>query len=558
MIVHNKKTKFLNLDIKNFKLLKFLNVLILVLVLSLTCDFIYKINSKEGMLEDRVKEIIHRYIIDTISFGRYVYNKPKQIINSLRFSSYKFKIYLKDEDFSKLQLFRSIAINKNMLTEDLKKRINADLNFENLKLNAKIRLKGDTVSEHQDQSKWSINIRLIDGEIFETSEFALQHPKRRSFIISKLQLIWAEELGLPVNKIEMVELYINDNYMGVYQFEEKWKTSTISRELDANSVIVKFEDNAYLKERPSEPYLIKEAYKKSIPIIVDSKNITKNEILKKNARRALKLLRGFQNGDLPADKVFDVEKMGIWFALGDVFGTWHGYSWVNVHFGYDPKKDKLVPLLWDMSNENHIATPHNRFSKRLIRLTDEYMDPNSPFWNEILSNEIILNSYMNALNSLTDEKVITPIWNKSQLKIKNYLETLQVDYPQINLDTDVSKIISNIDYIKKNITQPKDPIYAFIDFSNNNKILKVYNRKQVSIRVIGLFDEKNNIIYYPKSTEIILEKTPFNKTMDEQIVNLDQFNGIDGLKINKSNFSIIVSLMGIEREIIVPLKRQGF
>ena len=75
-----------------------------------------------------------------------------------------------------------------------------------------------------------------------------------------------------------------------------------------------------------------------------------NELLEARASSAMKLLRGFQVGVLSARDVFDIEKVGIWLALGDiryVAWIWLGY----LHFGYDPTKDRLVPLLWDMANE---------------------------------------------------------------------------------------------------------------------------------------------------------------------------------------------------------------
>ena len=89
--------------------------------------------------------------------------------------------------------------------------------------------------------------------------------------------------------------------------------------------------------------------------------------------------------------VFDIEKVGIWLALGDI--SVRGMDgWGNLHFGYDPTKDRLVPLLWDMANENNQASPTNHLSARLIRVTDP-ANPNSPFWVELLGDDLILESY---------------------------------------------------------------------------------------------------------------------------------------------------------------------
>ena len=60
-----------------------------------------------------------------------------------------------------------------------------------------------------------------------------------------MQLAWAKLLGLPANKMEMVSLHLNNQPMGSYQFEESG-VHTISREFDTDTVVVRFDDDAYM------------------------------------------------------------------------------------------------------------------------------------------------------------------------------------------------------------------------------------------------------------------------------------------------------------------------
>ena len=331
-----------------------------------------------------------------------------------------------------------IVIQDGRLTEKHKKKFNVQIKFGDKNVQGKIRLKGDTVKDHLENVKWSMSFELPDTTVLTgTSKFALQHPKRRSYLASKMQLAWAKLLGLPANKMEMAILHLNNQSMGSYQFEEKWGTTAISREFETDTVVVRFDDDAYMAERPNSKEHSNEAYRKAAVEVVDKTSLQTNELLEARASRAMKLLRDFKL-EFCQRVMFLILKKLVYGSHWVIFSV-RGMDMVGVTCTLVTTPQKIVWFLcsWDMANENNQASPTNHLSARLIRVTDPYMDPNSPFWVELLGDDLILESYMQSLDTLTTPSKYNELLDQTELMLRSYLEVLQLDYPQIDLDNEI-------------------------------------------------------------------------------------------------------------------------
>ena len=526
--------------------------LLFFLALSFGINFIQSVLKGDGSLEQRIKTSVFETIVDSVSTIRAFYYFPRKVQNFLFNDVEEFQIYLSETDFGEISYLRNNAIQDGRLTEKHKKKFNVQIKFGDKNVQGKIRLKGDTVKDHLENVKWSMSFELPDTTVLTTSKFALQHPKRRSYLASKMQLAWAKLLGLPANKMEMVSLHLNNQSMGSYQFEEKWGTTAISREFDTDTVVVRFDDDAYMAERPNAKEHSNEAYRKAAVEVVDKTSLQTNELLEARASKAMKLLRGFQVGVLSARDVFDIEKVGIWLALGDIFGTWHGYGWGNLHFGYDPTKDRLVPLLWDMANENNQASPTNHLSARLIRVTDPYMDPNSPFWVELLGDDLILESYMRSLDTLTTPSKYNELLDQTELMLRSYLEVLQLDYPQIDLDNEIFLLKKNIEHIRKVLLVPEIPIYASVTETNGR--LEVQNRKQVPVKILGIRDHLTTEVFPVVDEYIYIERARYGDSLEKKEILFERFGKEFSVSDFQSKKSLVLSMWGVENSIEVPIE----
>ena len=78
------------------------------------------------------------------------------------------------------------------------------------------------------------------------------------------------------------------------------------------------------------------------------KNIIQDSTLYKQFLNAKNLLEGFRNKVLPAHQVFDLDKMGVYVAIGDLFGRPNEHATLlrNMKFYYNPISSNKTPDGW--------------------------------------------------------------------------------------------------------------------------------------------------------------------------------------------------------------------
>ncbi|MCH8820817.1 MAG: hypothetical protein IIB03_10950, partial [Acidobacteria bacterium] len=62
---------------------------------------------------------------------------------------------------------------------------------------------------------------------------------------------------------------------------------------------------------------------------------------------AIGLLRGYMEGTLTASEVFDVELMGRFLAVSELWDTWHAVGWRQLRFYFNPITARLEPVGFD-------------------------------------------------------------------------------------------------------------------------------------------------------------------------------------------------------------------
>ena len=75
--------------------------------------------------------------------------------------------------------------------------------------------------DHVNTNKWSYRVVIEDKEtLLGLKKFSLQSPRRRSFLNEWLFHALLKYEGLPFLRYDLVELYINGKYKGIYALEE--------------------------------------------------------------------------------------------------------------------------------------------------------------------------------------------------------------------------------------------------------------------------------------------------------------------------------------------------
>ena len=151
-------------------------------------------------------------------------------------------------------------------------------------LKAKIRLKGDML-DHVNTNKWSYRVVIEDKEtLLGLKKFSLQSPRRRSFLNEWLFHALLKYEGLPFLRYDLVELYINGKYKGIYALEEHFDKLTIENSSYREGAILGLAENNWWEKEIKGVFNNDEIdnyendiKKRSIKLF-DSKNILKNNI----------------------------------------------------------------------------------------------------------------------------------------------------------------------------------------------------------------------------------------------------------------------------------------
>ena len=434
---------------------------------------------------------------------------PSQIFHRLVIKRDTISIEIKPADYQLLMNRRQQALQKKTLSDDLRKNINVKLSINDENggnLSARLRLKGVTPDYHMGSPKWSMRINLPEGkELLGMNRFSLQHPQRRSYIRSFLFHNMMGLEGLVNIDYRLVEVVINGAKMGVYAVEEAPNQSTLTRQ-KKDGVIVRFDSPVFTEDGISYTDAYYATYVKSYQM----NKILNDEVLKGHFLRARDLLINFRQGTLTAKEVFDLESIAKWMSLGDILGAWHGFAWTNLRFYYDPNKDKIQLMGWDGYDEDNKSDIGGIREDRLFRLSDSYMDPQSPFWKELLEDEYFLRIYFQTLDRVTKEDYLDLQLGKISKKVKHYLDVLHCDYPQLSLADEITNIKKNQSYIRKTYLYPVNPFQAYFEgFSNGILTIAFANRKSIPVELKSIYYDEENTEFFPVGgTQILSPRIP--------------------------------------------------
>lgn len=223
-------------------------------------------------------------------------------------------------------------------------------------LDAKMRLKGDW-TDHLQGDKWSFRIHLKeDGQILNFRQFSIQTPEARTFLDE-----WAfhrnlEQEGILAPRYEFVNVLLNGKLLGIYAIEENFAAEMIESQGRRQGVIIRFNENTFWNNIANYwgegirvdggTWMVTNEDSADITPFQASK-IETDPTLAVEAQTARDLLRAFQTGERPASEVFDVNLMGRFFALSDLWNACHGVTWHNWRFYYNPVTGLLEPVAYD-------------------------------------------------------------------------------------------------------------------------------------------------------------------------------------------------------------------
>lgn len=259
-------------------------------------------------------------------------------------------------DSSRQQLDSVIAsaVKEDIIRDNFKNYVSASLIENDDMIPVEVRLKGDW-TDHLISGTVSYRIKTAKEAAFHgLTSFSIQHPKTRNYLHEWFVHKWFDREGLLSTHYDFLHVKSNEEYEGVYAIEEHFDKQLLESRNRREGPILKMDETGFWAlavcarekglTRINAPF-----YQAATMTCFKEKRTLKSENLKSQFLNGTILLTHFQHGYAHPELLFDMEKLGAFYALLDAGNVRHALAWHNRRFYYNPVTTKLEHIGFDMA-----------------------------------------------------------------------------------------------------------------------------------------------------------------------------------------------------------------
>ncbi len=350
-------------------------------------------------------------------------------------------IYTNDKAYKKLLQERSKALKKGVLQTDDNSWVKAMILFKDNSYKTKIRLKGDWL-DHLEGKKWSFRIKIKNNLSFKGMKvFSIQNPNTRHYLDQWfLYQIFRTE-GLLAPRYGFINGQINDDFVGIYAYEEHFQKQLVESQKRREGPILKHTEETfwdlmifYDKNKTTPIYPVYEASKIE-PFSVGK--TLKNNVLSTEFNIAKNLLYQHKYGLANISELFDVKKAAKFFALINIMQGWHGFMWHNQRFYYNPITSKLEYIVYDNYIRNGIYNVYKQpiFGDFNPNLKNHKPEEISNFY--LFKDSIFVQYYIDYLKKYSKKSFWDSVFNEYNDTIFKYQQILFTEFDDCYFDKQI-------------------------------------------------------------------------------------------------------------------------
>jgi len=448
--------------------------------------------------------IIHREIIckniPKPLIDIFVKKIPFNYLGGLMAKPERIYIDIKHKDFQKMEYRAMLALENRTLYGIENKYLRAVIRYKEKIIPIKIRLKGGMAEDHLGGKRRSLRVKL-EGKhtLFRIKRFSLMDPRQRNFLLEWFLREVMRKEGIISKRYKFVEVVINGKDMGIYALDEHYDKTMLEYNQRREGPIIHLSREHFFYEKAA--WCITESqmddYYFSMDISVyDDKKIMSDGTLFKQFIKARNLYDSFRRGILSASEVFDMAKLAKWMAITDVLGAWHGCSFIDMVFYYNPITSKIEPIPDDNYDGSFAVDPGNK----LFRLNDKYSK--GKFLKDLFSDLTFTEMYIRELERVSKKSYLDDILRDLNEEIKKNSAMIYKNVPYYKFP--VEQLYKNQESIRE-ILNPYKGIQAYFDERSASGIrLKIANNKIIPMEILYTI-YKEDIIFKPTKKRIILK-----------------------------------------------------
>ena len=410
-------------------------------------------------------------------------------------------IDLKFKDHMKLMFTRDNALEGGSTRGIDNEWVDASVRNQGNSYKAKVRLKGSSAEQHMMGNKWSFRLKLKNQEtIFGMQEFVVMSPIRRNYLGQWFIRKAYEKEGLITRKYDFINLVLNGEDKGIYVIDERYDKIMLERNHRKEGPVMKIDATPTFVDKVSTNLDYDNYYLSMDLTAFDVDDLLEDDVLRNQFFTAKNLMENFRLGKLKTSEVFDIELLAKWTAIGDVMGAWHGFSFNNMRFYFNPITSKFEPVPDDDYNERSFNyTPDSR----LFRLTDQYN--NSFFLRNLFLDYDFVKEYMKQLIRISDNKYLDYLFVEFDDEIKELSNILAIDYPLYNFLLDSKQYTyDNAALLRKKLSVHKGIQAHFREIKEGESVeITIANNHSIPMEVLYI-SNGNSEIYKPLTKEELI------------------------------------------------------
>jgi len=276
----------------------------------------------------------------------WVINPPDRLTIDMKFKHYQ-----------KLVEKRNEAIKNSFLLKSEDDYVPASVTYKGKKVDVKLRLKGDYVSDHLTGEKWSFRIVTKgDGTILGMKKFSIHRPSARYYLSEWVFHRMLRREGLIAIRYDFINVTLNGKDLGLYALEEHLGKHLIENSAQREGVVIQYEDVLFYEVWAHQSGGTLDSgfriygYPGAEIKAYQMNRILKSPTLTDQFKTAIELAGRFRTGELTLSQVFDIPKLATYYALTDLTGAQHNTNYSNFKMYYNPVTSKLEPIGFDASN----------------------------------------------------------------------------------------------------------------------------------------------------------------------------------------------------------------
>ncbi len=312
---------------------------------------------------------------------------------------------------------RSEALESGILTAGGDDLVPASIRVAERTIPVRLRLKGDAL-EHLRGHKWSFRIEVRgQDQILGLRRFSIQHPVVRGYQGEVLIFETMRLFGVITPRYSFAEVTVNGSSMGTMAIEEHFSRELLEANQRPDGVLLRLDETLVWAARDGRLFGFGgtyDDYRNAAIRPFRATRVAGSEKLSREYALATGLLRGFLDGTLRPSEVFDVEVMGRFLAVAELWGSWHAVRWHNVRFYLNPITARLEPVVFD-------AEIQKRESPRAI-------SQNEPWTAAVLADPVVFAAYKSSIERLTAEVLEGDLLQRLQAAEQRHLRALQKEF----------------------------------------------------------------------------------------------------------------------------------